>query len=152
MLHREEQTYSLLVSSLGAGALVAAVIAATYGSDARRRSFLLAGTVCGLLGLVGLASASAVGPAIACCAAMGFGLILYLATGQSTIQLAAPDELRGRVMAFWAMTLGASAPLGHLAAGAAARVYPMPAVMLALAAGVLVTAVGLAWLLRRHLR
>ena len=51
----------------------------------------------------------------------GFGLVLYLSTGQSTLQLAVPDDRRGRVLALWAMTLSASAPIGHLLAGTRSR-------------------------------
>ena len=36
-----------------------------------------------------------------------FGLILFLSTGQSTLQLGVPDGIRGRVMALWAITLSA---------------------------------------------
>jgi len=70
------------------------------------------------------------------CAAAGFGLILYLSTGQSTMQLAVPDELRGRVMALWAMTLSASAPLGHFLAGELVTLVGVSPVLEGMAAGV----------------
>jgi hypothetical protein len=81
----------------------------------------------------------------ACCAATGFGLILYLSTGQSTLQLAVPDEKRGRVMAWWAMTLSASAPLGHLVAGqAVASLNDAGPVLTGMAAGIATAALMLA--------
>jgi MFS family permease len=140
--------YSGLVSGLGAGALLAAVATATFGTEARRGRFLLAGAAGGLAGLVGLANVHTFPAALACCVAMGFGLILYLSTGQSTLQLAVPDATRGRVMALWAMTLSASAPVGHLLAGVAAQQFPVPAVLAVMAGGVAVTAGGLLGLLR----
>ena len=74
-------------------------------------------------------------------------MILYLSTGQSTLQLAVPDDRRGRVMALWAMTLSASAPLGHLLAGyAVTKVGPRP-VLLAMAVGTGLAAAALAALL-----
>ena len=42
-LGRGEQTYSLLVSAVGAGALVAALGTATFGNAARRGKFLVIG-------------------------------------------------------------------------------------------------------------
>ena len=93
-------------------------------------------------------SARARTPALAvfACAACGFGLITYLATGQSTLQLHSPDAARGRVMALWAMTLSASAPFGHLLAGWAAQHYAVSSVLQVLAAGVAVSLVGVAGL------
>ena len=42
-LHLKEDTYSLLLSALGGGALFAALATATFGSVARRGLFLLKG-------------------------------------------------------------------------------------------------------------
>jgi len=101
-LGRAEETYSFLVSALGAGALVAALTTATFGSAARRAGFLVLGAIVTALGIAGLAAVTDLTPAVAAAAAVGFGLILFLSTGQSTLQLAVPDATRGRVMALWA--------------------------------------------------
>jgi len=147
----KEETYSLLLSALGAGALVAALATATFGSVGRRGSFLLLGTCCCALGLLGLALAHSALAAGACCVCIGFGLVLYLSTGQSTLQLAVPDDMRGRVMAWWAMTLSASAPLGHLASGFAVEALDAPGpVLYAMSAGVTCAALGLAFILARR--
>lgn len=131
-----EQTYSLLVSAVGAGALVAALATATFGSSARRRLFLVIGAVVCAVGLLAISLVTRPDLAAIGCAGVGFGLILYLSTGQSTMQLAVPDEKRGRVMALWAMTLSASAPLGHLLAGQAVSVMGVSPVLQTMAAGV----------------
>ena len=75
---------------------------------------------------------------------MGFGMVLYLSTGQSTMQTGIPDALRGRAMALWAMMLSASSLPGHLIAGELARSYPVPDVLLVMLVGVSVALVGLA--------
>ena len=97
-LGRSEQTYSLLVS-----ALATALVAACH-RDVRHRG--AARLLPGVGAVVGIARASrrvrrSMRPAFAAlaCAASGFGLILYLSTGQSTLQLAVPDDRRGRVLA-----------------------------------------------------
>jgi MFS family permease len=146
-LGRSEQTYSLLVSAVGAGALVAALTTATFGTRERRKPFLVAGAVTTTAGLLAVGLASRLEAAAAGCAATGFGLILYLSTGQSTLQLAVPDDRRGRVMALWAMTLSASAPLGHLLAGQAATAFGVGEVLIAMAIGTGTAAVLLAGML-----
>ncbi len=116
-LGHAEKEYSALVSSIGAGALVAALATATFGTVGRRGLFLVAGSALTAAGLAGLAAAPSLGAAGLAAGCLGFGLILFLATGQSAVQLSVTDETRGRVMALWAMTLSASAPTGHLLAG-----------------------------------
>lgn len=146
-LHLEAKAYSLLLSTLGAGALGAALATATFGSPARRGGFLLLGVASSAGGLAGLGFAEQPWLAGVCCGAIGFGLILYLSTGQSTLQLAVPDEKRGRVMAWWAMTLSASAPLGHLAAGELVNEHGVGPVLFGMAAGIGAMAVALAGML-----
>jgi MFS family permease len=131
-----EKTYSLLVSAVGAGALVAALTTATFGTVERRKTFLVMGASVTAVGLLTVSLSDAVWFAALGCAAAGFGLILYLSTGQSTLQLAVPDDKRGRVLALWAMTLSASAPVGHLLAGQAVAVFGVTPVLMTMAAGV----------------
>jgi hypothetical protein len=66
------------------------------------------------------------------------------------MQLSVPDAVRGRAMAFWAMTLSASAPIGHIAAGAAAQVWPIPDVVMVLGCGACAVTVGVALGLRSN--
>jgi MFS family permease len=136
VLHRAEKEYSVLVSGLGGGALVAALVNATFGTVARRGLFLALGTGLSCVGLMALAAAATLPVAVLAAAGLGFGLVLFLSTGQSTIQLSVTNDVRGRVMALWAMTLSGSAPVGHLLTGFAAQSYPIPDILLVLAAGV----------------
>jgi MFS family permease len=142
-LNLSEQTYSLLLSAVGAGALIAALTTATFGTSARRGQFLILGAITAAIGLFGISQT--INPELAAigCAAAGFGMILYLSTGQSTMQLAVPDEVRGRVMALWAMTLSASAPIGHLLVGQLAILFGVGPVILGMALGVAAVAVAL---------
>jgi hypothetical protein len=149
----EQESYSFLVSALGGGALMAALTTATFGSSARRAKFLVLGAAVTTAGIFGLSVATVLSAAVGFAAMVGFGLILFLSTGQSTLQLAVPDDVRGRVMALWAMTLSASAPLGHLLAGQAAQAIGVEVVLRVMAAGTATVAIGLALLLvRRGLR
>jgi MFS family permease len=51
---------------------------------------------------------------------IGYGAILMMATANTTIQLAVPDALRGRVMSFYTTIFASSAPIGGLLFGAIA--------------------------------
>ena len=141
-LNHAEKEYSVLVSTLGAGALGAALTTATFGTVGRRGFFLATGATLTAVALGLLALAPELASAAIAAACLGFGLILFLSTGQSAMQLAVEDNTRGRVMALWAMTLAGSAPLGHLLAGAAASVWPVREVFAGLAIGAALTATG----------
>lgn len=150
-LGRAESTYSSLLSALGGGALCAALATATFGTAARRAAFLILGVSITAAGIAGLALATWPAIAVVCTAVIGFGLILYLSTGQSTLQLSIPNTMRGRVMAIWAMTLSASAPIGHLIAGQAAEAFGIQVVLSVMAAGTASVACGLGlWVYRRR--
>jgi MFS family permease len=148
-LGRSEQTFGLLVSAVGVGALAASLTVATFASASRRGTFLVCGPAVAALGLLGTALAGRPELAALACAASGFGLVLYLSTGQSTLQLAVPAERRGRVLALWAMTLSASAPVGHLLAGHAVTLVGVRPVLLAMAAGATAATAALAILVAR---
>jgi MFS family permease len=140
VLGQAEKEYSWLVSSLGGGALVAALGNATFGSLARARLFVVIGSVLSAAAVAGMPFATHLIPAAGCAAVFGFGMILYLSTGQSVLQLSTPDHARGRVMALWPMTLSGGAVFGHLLSGWAARHFPVQQVMGGMAVGVGVTA------------
>jgi MFS family permease len=148
VLHHAEKEYSFLVSSLGFGALIAALTNATFGSTTLARGFLVGGSILCALGILGLALVQTMAAAVLFSALFGFGMILFLSTGQSVLQLSVTDENRGRVMALWPMTLSGSAVIGHLFSGWLASFVPIPQLMLGMAAGVAVTVVFstiLAW-------
>jgi Cytochrome bd terminal oxidase subunit II len=56
--------------------------------------------------------------AIAACAAAGVASVIFLTTGNATIQLASDPEYRGRVTALWSLALVGSTPIGSPVIGA----------------------------------
>lgn len=125
----QEQGFSQLLSGTGCGALTAALIVASFGSPRWQRHFVGIALALISLGLVGLSLAHSLAPAVAACAVIGFGLILFFATTQSAIQLGAGDHNRGRIMGIWAMILSGAVPLGNLLSGPAADVWGEPIVL-----------------------
>src|SRR5439155_15596773 len=131
------------------GALAAAWTIATFGSLKHGTLMLGAGIAIVIAGLISLSLAGNLALAVGCSAIIGFGLILFLATSQSIVQLSSGDHNRGRVMAVWAMIQSGAVPLGSILSGAAADRWGVRPVLLALglccltAAGALLAAFGL---------
>lgn len=134
-LGAQEEGYGLLLSGTGSGALVAALLVASFGSLERRRLFLVGGSCLTAAALFGLSLARGLPEAVACCALLGCGLILFFATCQSVVQLSASDQNRGRIMGLWSMVICGALPLGNLLAGWAADLWTEAAVLRADAAG-----------------
>jgi predicted MFS family arabinose efflux permease len=137
-----EGGYGTLLSSVGFGALGAALTAATVGNDVRRKVMLVFGLVATAVALAGLSVTRSLPVAAGCCVLFGFGMILFFATGQTVVQLGTADADRGKVMGVWAMMLSAGVPLGNLVFGPAADVFTVPPV-LAVQAGVISLAAAL---------
>jgi MFS family permease len=139
--------YSLLLSGTGCGALTAALTVAAFSAREGRRGFIGAGVVIVTLALLGLSGARTLPVAITCCALIGYGLILFLATTQAVVQLGADDWHRGRVMGVWAMILSGAIPLGNLLAGFAADRWGEPRVLCGEGLACVTTALALRLLL-----
>jgi predicted MFS family arabinose efflux permease len=135
-----EGGYAWMLSAVGTGALVGALVVATFGQPQRRLGFLTAGVILSVVSLVVLAGVSTLLPAVAGCALSGCGLILFFATGQAVMQLGADEHNRGRIMGVWLMVLSGAQPAGNLASGLLADVRGVPVVILWQAAGIGVTA------------
>jgi predicted MFS family arabinose efflux permease len=134
--------YGTILSAVGVGALCAALTAASFGNEVRRKVLLLGGLLAVASGLTGLARTSSLPIATVCCALFGFGMILFFATGQTLVQLRTPDADRGKVMGVWAMVLSAGVPLGNLVFGPAADEFGVP-IVIAVQAGTIGLAAAL---------
>jgi MFS family permease len=114
--HGGATTYSWLIGALGAGAVAGGLFTARWGRTgvARLTAAALVYAVC-----VGLVAASPTLPtAIAACVLAGAASIVFLTTGNSTVQLASEPSYRGRVTALWSMALVGTTPIGSPVIGA----------------------------------
>jgi MFS family permease len=143
----DKESYGLMLSGAGLGALMAALIVATFTSRSRRRLFLTAGIVVVVIGLLGLSATDRLAPAVVCCSLVGCGMILFLTTGQAIVQLSAGPDNRGRIMGFYAMVVSGAAPLGNLIVGPAADRWGVARVLLVQGLACAVAAVGVLALL-----
>ena len=86
-------------------------------------------------------------------ALVGLGAIAMAATANTTIQLAVPDELRGRVISVYTTVFVGSTPIGGLLMGWIASAYGVPASLAVAGAGSLAAGLlALVWLRRIQAR
>jgi len=121
--------YPLLLCGAGVGAVLAALTTASLTSERWRRPILCCGIALAATGLLGLSIAPGLPVALVCNGLVGFGLILFMATSQSVVQLGVDDGNRGRIMGIWSMVLNGAVPLGNLLAGPAADWWTVPVVL-----------------------
>src|SRR5271154_839316 len=114
--HGDSTTYSWLLGAMGAGAVAGGLYAAR---SARTGVAPLIKAALGYAIAVGLlAVAPTLATAIAACGLAGLASVIFLTTGNATIQLASDPEYRGRVTALWSMALVGSTPIGSPVIGA----------------------------------
>jgi MFS family permease len=126
LLHAGAEVYGWLFSAFGAGSLVAALRMAVTRERWTLRRNLLLGLVLGGAGLAGFAWARWFPAMLACAAIAGFGLILYVSSTNTLIQLTVEDRYRGRVMSLYTLFFIGTSPLGALIAGTVAQHYGAP--------------------------
>ncbi len=117
VLGGDARTFGLLVSSAGAGSLLASVFLASHRSIdrlARRvgRAAILAGAA-----VVAFALNDVVALAYPILMVLGFSVVLVAAGSNTLLQSWVRDDMRGRVMAIFSVAFLGVAPLGHLAMG-----------------------------------
>ena len=103
-------TYSTMTACMGAGAVVGGLLTAAAG---RRRPTALALSAVAF-GVVQIAAAWAphLWLALGLLVLVGAASISFLSLGNATLQLASAPEMRGRVMALWAVAFMGSTPVG----------------------------------------
>jgi MFS family permease len=114
--HGTGTTYSWLIGALGAGAVAGGLYAARSARTGVARLIKAALGYAVAVGLV--AAAPTLVTAIAACVLAGVASVIFLTTGNATIQLASDPEYRGRVTALWSMALVGSTPVGSPVIGA----------------------------------
>lgn len=115
VLNLDAQGYGFLMSAVGLGSLVAAIIQALTARAVPVRA-LMGSFVLGLtlmsLGLPGANQWAALIFSIG-----GLGMITTMINCNTTVQMSVPDRLRGRVMSVYSLTLLGVAPVGGYLTG-----------------------------------
>ena len=149
VLHVGASGFGFLMAASGIGSTVAALWVAFQRRPGTRP--IAFGAIALGLGSVVLALSTSFVLSLAAMAIAGAGGIAMAVSANTTIQLAVPDHLRGRVMSFYTTIFSASVPAGGLLMGAVASAGGVP---LALFVGALLTlGVGVGgWVWLRRIR
>ncbi len=132
VLHGGAQIYGFLLAAQGVGAVVGAIVMGSRSPTAKAH---IQNLVAGLFGLALAIIAFGASPwlwlSLSAQVIVGAGLMSYMATTNTLLQLSVSDELRGRVMSIYVLSFIGLAPLGSLAVGSVGQhVSPQVAVML----------------------
>ena len=114
-LHVQAQVYGILSALFGAGALVGALAAASLGRASAK--VMLAGSVVFTGAELGLAPVHTPILAGALLFLTGAGFTAWSANSNATMQLAAPDHLRGRIIGIYFYAFNGTGPAAGLLAG-----------------------------------
>jgi predicted MFS family arabinose efflux permease len=127
VLHGDADTYGFLMAASGAGSLTSALSIA-FGQRPTMRLLLVGTTAIGLA-FIGLSLVAWLPLDLLLMFVAGWGVIAMAATINTTIQLAAPDVLRGRVMSVYTTVFAGSVPFGGLFSGALAAGWGVQAAL-----------------------
>jgi MFS family permease len=121
VFHKGPDSYGLLTSMLALGSLLGALTTARRSTPPRQRTLIGAGVAFGLLEvLVGVT------PSYPLMAALlvptGAAVLIFTTTANSSVQLAAAPEMRGRVMALYVLVFLGGTPVGAPLIGALAEI------------------------------
>ncbi len=146
LLHEDAHVLGLMMAALGVGAVGGAVTLAALSGSRPRLSRLAAAAL--TLGGAIAALATVHGPrsAAALLLVTGFCGVFFMASANTTLQLAVPDELRGRMMSLYALAFTGVTPFGAILLGSVIEAFGVR-IGLVIAGGVGVVAVAgiLAW-------
>jgi MFS family permease len=121
VLHGDADTYGFLMAAAGVGSLVSAITIAVRRTASMSRLFV--GAVLVGLAMIGVGVSQSLWLSLAMMFVAGWGGIAMAATANTTIQLAVPDVLRGRVVSLYTTVFVGSTPLGGLGSGIIASAY-----------------------------
>jgi MFS family permease len=126
ILHGGPKTYGYLMAASGVGAVIGAIYLASRKSVVGLgRIIAMASGIFGI-GLISFSLSHVLWLSLFLLLLVGFGMIVHMASSNTTLQIMVDDDKRGRVMSLYAMAFMGMAPLGSLAGGASASKIGAP--------------------------
>jgi MFS family permease len=148
IFHGDIGRYSQMMAFSGIGAVIGALVVAWLGRFRHMGlTLLLVQLVFGVL-IAGFAMSRIFWLSNLLLFLAGAALLMVFSMTSSLVQLIVPDHLRGRVMSIYMVAFRGGMPLGSLASGFLASRWPAPTVLAI--NGVLVSAVAIYFLIKRH--
>jgi MFS family permease len=117
---------SHLYAAQGAGALVAAILAAYMSSSRNKGLAVVLGQIAFTVPLIALGYVSDLNTSLLLLVLMGWGVVTQLVSMNTLLQINVPNELRGRVFSVYLWALQGVAPFGSLLIGWLAQNWGVP--------------------------
>ena len=121
VLKKGSKGFGFLVGATGAGALSAALTLAFKGEIENKNRFMAFSASCVSFSLLVFSLSENFVLSLVVLVLIGWGLVSFLATANSFIQLSTPDRLRGRAMSVYTFVFLGTAPIGNSLLGTAAK-------------------------------
>lgn len=109
-LHGNAGTYSAMMAAMGAGAIIGGLYTAGH-SETSEKLLILIALLFGL-SIIVMAFMPNLINALIILTIMGALSVLFIALGNTTLQLTSKPEMRGRVMSLWAVAFAGTTPVG----------------------------------------
>ena len=122
-LRQGEQTFGLLMACMGIGSFFGAMFVATMSKTGPNAMIvkLFPWVASVLMAAIGLMNHFATAGLLLACT--GFFFVAFASSANSTMQLNARDEYRGRVMSVYTLVFAGSTPFGNMFAGLTAEFF-----------------------------
>jgi MFS family permease len=126
-LHGTEATYSWLMGAFGFGSVLGGIYSAGHAKTGVPR--LIGAAVVYMCAMLATACTSSLSQTVPLLIVVGFASVIFLTTGNSTVQLAAGPDYRGRITALWSTAFVGSTPIGATIIGAVGAGSPRLALL-----------------------
>jgi predicted MFS family arabinose efflux permease len=117
VLHGGPRAYGFLLAAQGIGALFGGVVLASCRSPRALRQNLIFGLFGSAVGIFVFGFSARMWLSLVAQMVIGAGLLNYMATSNTMLQLFVSDDLRGRVMSMYTLSFIGLAPIGSLEVG-----------------------------------
>ena len=151
IFHLGETGLALLMGTAGCGAFFGALLVAYLGDFRRKGWSVLGGAIIFGLGIVGFALSTRLLFSLLFLFALGFALVVAIATTNTLLQTLVTDQMRGRVMSMFILSFMGTMPIGNILAGTASNHFGPP-VTLAVGGFVVATVATVVAIFNKRLR
>jgi MFS family permease len=142
---KAESAFGIMVAAVGIGAVIGTLSLATLSNVEKRGMLMMSAILVLGIALVAFSQTKVFELGLVFLALTGVAQMIFMTTNQTIVQLTVPDELRGRVMGIYMLSIGMM-PLGALLGGALAGLTSAPTAVMTM--GLIVCAIGVGFMLR----
>lgn len=117
VLKQQEVGFGFLLSCIGAGAFIAAMLVASMSKSGPQKHVIIVVPLLIAVSLIMTSISTSYMATAFCLVVTGFFFVYFSSIANSTLQLNVSDEYRGRIMSVYALVFAGSTPIGNLYAG-----------------------------------